>query len=206
MQFVAFDIETTGFLPRVDQIVEIAAVRFAHGQAVDAFSTLVDPKMMIPAGAMKVHGITDEMVKGQPTIDQALEKFATFCAGDPLVAHNAPFDTEFIRADIEKHEVPAPHGVILDSCSMARKVLPGIPNYRLGTIVQHLKIPADAAFHRAEADARFCGQIMAHMLEKVFRAGEIVVVENLINLSGTKDLKFPQIKKSYRQLDFLAQL
>jgi DNA polymerase-3 subunit epsilon len=206
MQYIAFDIETTGFLPRVDQIVEIAAVKFSNFKPVESFASLVNPKISIPLGAGRVHGITDEMVKDSPTIDNVLSRFAEFCAGAPLVAHNAPFDTEFVKADIEKFETPAPTGVILDTCAMARKVVQGCANYKLGTLVAHLKIPQEAAFHRAEADARFCGQLFGIMLQKIYRAGEAPVLENLLNLSGTSTLKFPQVMKTFKQLDFLAQL
>jgi DNA polymerase III subunit epsilon len=206
MQFIAFDIETTGFLPRADQIVEIAAVRFADGKPAGSFCTLVNPKVLIPPGAMKVHGITDEMVKNSPLVEEALEGFAEFCGSDVLVAHNAPFDVEFIKADVEKFEARAPRGAILDTCAMARKVIQGCPNYKLGTLVSFLKIPVDGEFHRAEADARFCGQVFVHMLQRVFRQGEPAVLENLINLSGGQALKFPQIIKSPRQLDLFASI
>src|ERR1039457_2198144 len=123
MKFIAFDIETTGFLPRVAQIVEIAALRFEGDKVVETFSSLVNPGIMIPPEAGRIHGITDEMVKDAPTVDKVLETFAAFCGSSVLVAHNAPFDTEFIKVDIEKHELAAPKGLILDSCSMARKVI-----------------------------------------------------------------------------------
>ncbi len=206
MQYIAFDIETTGFLPRVDQIVEIAAVKFAGGKPIESFSSLVNPKIAIPPGAGRIHGITDEMVKDSPLIDEILAKFSDFCTGTPMVAHNAPFDTEFIKADIEKFETAAPTSVILDTCSMARKVIQGCPNYKLGTLVAHLKIPVNGAFHRAEADARFCGNLFQIMIDRIYRAGEAPVIENLINLSGTSTLKFPQVLKTFKQLDFLAQL
>jgi DNA polymerase-3 subunit epsilon len=206
MQFIAFDIETTGFLPRVNQIVEIAAVRFHSGVPVASFSTLVNPKVPVPEQATRVHGITDEMLVAQPLVEEALNKFAEFCGADPLVAHNAPFDVEFIKADVEKFETPAPTGLILDSCAMARKVIPGAPNYKLGTLVSHLRIEGDGAFHRAEADARFCGQLFAIILERVFTGGNQVALENLVNLSGGQPLKFPQKIRSYRQLDLLAEL
>jgi DNA polymerase-3 subunit epsilon len=206
MQYIAFDIETTGFLPRVDQIVEVAGVRFVDGKPVEAFSSLVNPMVSIPPGAMSVHGITDEMVKDQPLIEEVLLKFAEFCGSSPLVAHNAPFDMEFIKADVEKFETAAPQGVILDSCAMARKVIQGCPNYKLGTLVAFLKIAQDGAFHRAEADARFCGHLFRHMLDRIYRGGEAPVIENLINLSGAATLKFPQVAKTFKQLDFLAQL
>jgi DNA polymerase-3 subunit epsilon len=203
MQFVAFDIETTGFLPHVDQIVEIAGVRFVNGKPAESFSSLVNPRVRIPPEAARIHGITDVMVKDMPVIEEVLEKFATFCANDPLVAHNAPFDTEFIKADVTKHETPAPKGLILDSCAMARKVIQGCANYKLGTLVAHLQIPKDGAYHRAEADARYCGQLFAIMLGRIFAQGQPIVLENLINLSGGQPARFPQVVKSYRQLDFL---
>lgn len=206
MQYIAFDIETTGFLPRVDQIVEIAAVKFINGKPVESFASLVNPKIAIPPGAGRIHGITDEMVKDAPIIDEVLARFAEFCGTTPMVAHNAPFDTEFIKADIEKFETAAPASIILDTCSMARKVIQGCANYKLGTLVAHLKIPVDGAFHRAEADARFCGNLFQIMIDRIYRAGEAPVIENLLNLSGTSTLKFPQVLKSFKQLDFLAQL
>jgi DNA polymerase-3 subunit epsilon len=204
MQFVAFDIETTGFLPRVDQIVEIAGARFKDGKLIETFKSLVDPKVSIPANASRVHGITDAMVLGQPLVEEVLAKFAEFCKADVLVAHNAPFDTEFIKADVAKHETPAPTGIILDTCAMARKVIPGSANYKLGTLVAHLKIPSAGNFHRAEADSIFCGSLFAIMLERIFKSDSPVVIENLVNLSGGQVHKFPQISKSFRQLDFLS--
>src|SRR3712207_6953954 len=57
-------------------------------------------------------------------------------------------------------------GVILDSCTMARKVYPGLANYKLGTLVQHLSITANGDFHRAEADASYCGYLFAKRSEE----------------------------------------
>src|SRR5256885_526678 len=102
--------------------------------------------------------------------DISFDKFNV--KGRVLVAHNAPFDVEFIKADIEKHELPAPKGLVLDSCAMARKVIQGAANYKLGTLVSHLRIPADGAYHRAQADARYCGQLFAMMLERIYKQGE----------------------------------
>ncbi|MBK9293623.1 MAG: 3'-5' exonuclease [Oligoflexia bacterium] len=206
MEFIAFDVETTGFLPGVDQIIEIAAVKFVNGKIHDSYSTLINPLAPIPAAATKVHGITDEMVKGKPIVEQALEGFTSFCGSSLMVAHNAPFDVEFIKANILKYETNSPKGIILDSCAMARKVIPGSPNYKLGTLVRFLNIPEDGAYHRAEADSRFCGQLFQIMLERIFKNGEPLVIENLVNLSGGQVLKFPQVQRQLRQLDLLSSL
>lgn len=206
MRFIAFDLETTGTLPGVDRIVEIGAVRFMDGQIEAVYSTLVDPKMLIPEAASRVNGIFDEMVLGKPTIDHLLESFAEFCGDDVMVAHNAAFDYQFLLADIKKHEARAPSGIVLDSYSIAKKVFPGLANYRLGTLVQHLGIPSNE-FHRAEADAGYCGHLFIKMCERIANQPNVMPpVQNLVALSGKAEFRFPQIEPQPKQLDFLDGL
>ena len=201
MRFIAFDLETTGTVPGVDQIVEIGAVRFNNGLVESVFSTLVDPLRSIPPGASAVNGITDDMVRGKPRIETLLNSFAEFCEDMLLVAHNAPFDAQFLTADIKKHEAPAPRGLILDTLPISRKVFPGIPNYKLGTLVQHLKIPS-TGFHRAEEDATYCGQIFIELVKRISIGGKPPQIENLIALTGKTELRFPQIDRQPKQMGF----
>lgn len=203
MRFIAFDLETTGFLPGVDQIVEIGAIRYVDGLPEASFVTLIDPKRNIPEAASRVSGITDEMVAGQPTIDSILEPFAQFCGDDLIVAHNAPFDFQFVTADIQKFESVAPSGVVLDTLSMSKKVFPGLLNYKLGTLVQHLGIPS-SGFHRAGEDAGYAGQLFLHILDRISTNGQLPAIENLIALSNNQALKFPKIVKQPKQLDLLS--
>lgn len=202
MRFIAFDLETTGTVPGVDQIVEIGAVRFNNGVVESVFSTLVDPQRSIPPGASAVNGITDDMVSGKPKIDSLLSAFAEFCEDMIMVAHNAPFDAQFLISDIKKHEMPAPRGVILDSLPISRKVFPGLANYKLGTLVQHLKIPS-TGFHRAEEDATYCGQLFIELVKRISVGGKSPQVENLVALTGKSELRFPQIERQPKQMDFL---
>lgn len=203
MRFVAFDFETTGTVPGVDQIVEIGAVRFINGEPEAVFATLVDPLRPIPPGASKVNGIFDDMVKGKPTIDTLLDSLADFCGDDILVAHNAPFDAQFLTADVKKYESKAPRGIVLDSLPIARKVFPGLPNYKLGTLVQHLKIPT-TDFHRAEEDATYLGHMFTQMLKRISIGGQAPQVANLVALTGKPELRFPQIVRQPKQMDFFG--
>lgn len=206
MRFIAFDLETTGTLPGVDQIAEIGAVRFGEdGLPELIFSTLINPGIPMPEAASRVNGITDDMLVGKPMITEVLDAFAEFCGDDVLVAHNAAFDAQFLTADIKKHESSAPLGVILDSLPIARKVYPGLANYKLGTLIQHLGIPA-TNFHRAEEDAGYCGQLFHKMVTRLSPNGVAPNLTTLISLTGKPELRFPQIEKQPKQLGLMNLL
>ena len=117
-----------------------------------------------------------------------------------IVAHNAGFDVPFLVSEIEKYESKAPKGVVLDTLSLARKVYPGLPNYKLGTLVQHLGIPA-TNFHRAEEDASYCGKLFYKMMTKMSGTNVMPPLDNLIQLTGKPEMRFPQIVKQPKQLD-----
>ena len=203
MKFIAFDIETTGTVAGVDRIVEIGAVRFNDGVVESIFSTLINPGIPIPPGASAVNGIKDDMLIGKPSIDSVLEPFAEFCGQDPLVAHNAPFDFQFLLADFKKHELVTPGGVVLDTLTISRKVFPGLANYKLGTLVQHLKIPS-GQFHRAEEDATYCGRLFCELVKRISVNGLPPALANLVALTGKPEVRFPVIEKKPKQLDLLS--
>lgn len=205
MRFIAFDLETTGTVPGVDRIVEIGAVRFIEGVPEAIFATLIDPLRPIARGATAVNGISDDMVRGKPLIESVLPSFAEFCGDDILVAHNAPFDAQFLTADIKRHESVAPNGIIIDTLPIARKVFPGLPNYKLGTLVQYLKINT-AGFHRAEEDATYCGQLFFQMIKRISVGGQAPQIANLIALTGKPELRFPQIIRQPKQMDLFGGL
>lgn len=206
MRFVAFDLETTGTLPGVDKIAEIGAVRYVDGEIDAVFSTLVDPQIPMPPGASRVNGITDEMLAGQPKIDSLLDALTEFCADDILVAHNAAFDTQFLTADYQRFEIKAPSGLILDTYTMAKKVYPGLVNYKLSTLIQHLQIPA-AGFHRAEADASYAGQLFLKMIERITGSPtNWPPIQNLVALTGKLETRFPLIEPQPKQLNLLDLL
>lgn len=200
MKFVAFDLETTGTKPKEDMIVEIGAVLFDGSHAVKGYGTLVDPGMPIPPDASAVNGITDEMVQGKPCVADVLADFADFCGDLPLVAHNAPFDFKFLLDDIERYRAVAPKGVVLDTLPLARRIFPGLPNYRLGTLVRHFGFPS-GTFHRAEEDSAYCGLLFDKLVQTLEMRRELCSEADLVRLIGKNEMRFPQYAPQPDQLD-----
>lgn len=201
MNFIAFDLETTGTLAGIDRICEIGAVKFINGKPEDIYSTLVDPRMSVPEGASRVNGITDDMLVGKPFIEDCLESFTKFCGGDPLVAHNASFDYQFFLNDYKKYEELAPSGYVFDTLSLSKRIVPGLSNYRLGTVAQHLKFKF-GTLHRAHEDAELCGKVFAELMDRAI-PDKIYDKKRLESLQGKSPLKFPYIEKSADQLSLI---
>jgi DNA polymerase-3 subunit epsilon len=200
MKFVAFDLETTGIKPQQDSIVEIGAVLFDGSKSLKTYGVLVDPGIPIPPDASAVNGITDEMVKGKARIEDVLGEFAEFCGDYPLVAHNAPFDFKFLLDDIKLHRAAAPKGVVLDTLPLARKVFPGLPNYKLWTLVRHFEFPS-GTFHRAEEDSSYCGLLFDKIIKTLEMRREPCMEDDLVRMMGKEAMRFPQYAPQPDQLD-----
>jgi len=130
-EFVVFDIETTGLSADKDKITEIGAVKIKEGKIVDTFSTFVNPEIPIPEFVVKLTGITDDMVSDAPTIDKVLPEFLEFVGTSPLVAHNAVFDTGFIRhnARLINRNVDNP---VIDTLELSRQMFPELKKTQTG--------------------------------------------------------------------------
>lgn len=200
MKFIAFDLETTGIKPKEDMIVEIGAVLFDGNRAMKGYGVLINPGVPIPPDASAVNGITNEMVAGKPKIAEVLTDFTDFCGDLPLVAHNAPFDFKFLLEDIKLHHSTAPTGVVLDTLPLARKVFPGLPNYKLGTLVRHFGFPS-GTFHRAEEDSTYCGLLFDKLIQTLEMRREPCSVSDLARMMGKGEIRFPQYTPLPDQLD-----
>ncbi|WP_428849326.1 PolC-type DNA polymerase III [Thermocaproicibacter melissae] len=164
-EFIAFDIETTGLSPNSDRITEIGAVRIVNGEVRDSFDTFVNPERPIPAKITELTGITDEMVKDAPSEEEALRSFFDFCGENAvLIAHNADFDTSFIRTAALRHGMEFKNTYI-DTIPMCRSLLKGIKNYKLDTVAKFLKLE-DFHHHRACDDAAILAKIFLCLLQR----------------------------------------
>jgi DNA polymerase-3 subunit epsilon len=176
--FIAFDTETTGLYPLSSRLVEIGASRFnSSGERVSVFEQLINPEMPIPPGAQAVNHITDEMVRGQPTVDRVMPAFIDFLDGleNILVAHNAPFDLEFIGVDILRLGLPLPGHMVFDTCLLAKAIMPGLASYSLASLAVLMGVASPQA-HRALSDAELAGDVLLDLLR---REPRIQTVEDL---------------------------
>ena len=160
---VVFDIETTGFGPVKDQIIEIGAVKVINGKIADRYSTFVNPDMPIPFEIEKLTGINDQMVLDSPMIDKILPEFLGFCEGCILVAHNASFDVGFITKKAEFLGIETDFTVI-DTVALARLLLPNLNKFKLNVVAKELGISLDN-HHRAVDDAEATAHIFVRFVE-----------------------------------------
>ena len=119
--FVTVDLETTGGSPVSSMITEIGAVKTRGGEVIGEFQTLVNPGLAIPPMIVALTGITDAMVIGAPPIEEVLPAFLEFLGDAVLVAHNAPFDTGFLRAACRTHGYKWPGSEVVDTVTLARR-------------------------------------------------------------------------------------
>ncbi len=173
--FVAFDLETTGLSPENDTIIEIGAVLFHNGKEQETFQTFVDPHRKLDAQIINLTGITDDMLVGAPSIEEILPKFLEFVGDRMLVAHNARFDTSFIRAACEKQGLDY-HYSAADTLMLARQLLPHMQRHKLDGVAKELKLPG-FRHHRAVDDANTCGQIMLRFLDMLEKQGYSTIQE-----------------------------
>ncbi len=186
---VVFDIETTGFSPLKNKIIEIGAVKVENGKIVDRFSTFVNPEVPIPFEIEKLTSISDNMVLGAPKIEEVLPKFLEFCSDAVMVAHNASFDMSFIRhnAMIQGKSFEP---TVLDTVSMARFLLPNLNRFKLDTVAKELRISLEN-HHRAVDDAGATAEIFVKFVEMLKSRG----IENLDELNEQSRMSVETIRK-----------
>jgi len=168
-EFVVFDIETTGLSALNNKITEIGAVKVKNGEVLDTFVTYVDPETPIPENIVRLTGITDEMVKGAPKIEEALKSFLDFIGDKMLIAHNAGFDISFIRKAAEDLKIPFTNAY-LDTVALSRYVNPDLKRHKLDELAKYYKL-GEFNHHRASDDAAMLAQIFFKMCEKLRQEG-----------------------------------
>ena len=188
-EYVVFDIETTGFSAEADKIIEIGAVKIAKGEIVDKYSTFINPQVPIPFRIEQLTGINDNMVLDQRTIEEIMPEFLEFVGDAVLVAHNAEFDTSFIKNKAGKLGRSVTN-TIVDTVSLSRTLLPNLNKYTLDTVAKALSVPLES-HHRAVDDAGCTAGIFKKLLQMLKDRD----IEKLSDVNGLNEMNANTIKK-----------
>ena len=175
--YVVFDLETTGFSPIKDKIIEIGAVKVEHGEITEKFSTFVNPKIPIPFQITQLTSITDQMVMDAPDIENVLPHFLEFIGDAALVAHNASFDVSFIEQNCRYQDIQ-PDFTSVDTVALARILLPTLSKFKLNVVANALHISLEN-HHRAVDDAGATAEIFVKFVEMLKDRG----IRNLTKLN-----------------------
>ena len=168
-KYVVFDIETTGFSPVTNRIIEIGAVKVEHGEITERFSTFVNPQVPIPFHIEKLTSINDSMVMDADTIEVVLPQFLEFVGGAILVAHNANFDVSFIKENAKRQGIPVDFTYV-DTVGIARALLTGQSKYTLDAVAKTLGISLEN-HHRAVDDAECTAEIFVKFIDMLKKDG-----------------------------------
>lgn len=167
--FVVFDIETTGFSPVSDMIIEIGAVKVVNGKVTDRFSEFVNPQRPIPFEIEQLTSINDSMVADAQTIEEVLPRFMEFVEGSVLVAHNANFDVSFISAKCDNLGISHDFTYV-DTMGLSRIFHPSEAKHNLDAVCKAFKL-VNNHHHRAVDDAEVTSKIFEKFVELLYEAG-----------------------------------
>ena len=198
---VVFDIETTGLSAVACGITEIGAVKIKDGAVIDKFNTFVNPERPIPENITELTGITDEMVKDAPRVGEALEEFFAFIGDDLLIAHNAGFDTGFIRHYAAECGLPFENPYV-DTVAISRFINTDAKNHKLDTLADYYQL-GDFNHHRACDDAEMLANIYFAMCEKMKKFGWEDFGELNKEMTGNTD---PLTLPTYHQIILVKNL
>lgn len=184
LTFVVFDTETTGLNPAEgDEIIQIGAIRIVNGRILydETIDQLVNPRRSVPAASVEIHGISPELLKEQPTIDEILPAFHHFAKGAVLVAHNAAFDMKFLQMKEEQCGVRFDHPV-LDTLLLSSVVHPNQDRHCLDEVARRLQIPI-VGRHTALGDAIVTAEVLVKLLP-LLEASGIHTLEDALQVSA----------------------
>ncbi len=178
VDYVVFDIETTGFDSFYNEIIEISAIKIRNDKVVEEFSSLVRPQGKIGSFITNLTGITNEMVSEAPNIDIVIEKFLQFIENDILVGHNVNFDINFVYDNLCKLGYDGLVNDFIDNLRIARKLLPELRHHRLGDLADYYLIDTTGA-HRGLKDSYMTYEIFLKFKDAVIN--QYGSFENFIN-------------------------
>ena len=166
---VVLDFETTGLDTRNDRIIEIGAVKLVDGHVTEDLSVLVNPEQALKPKITEITGITDQMLRDQPVITEALPRLLDFIGDCPIAAHNADFDYNILQSELRRQGIQR-EWTVIDTLTFARKLYPDMKSHRLGVLCKRLGVSLKNA-HRAVHDATATAHCLHQMLDEMAKKG-----------------------------------
>ena len=167
--YAVVDLETTGLSAKRDQIIEFAAIRYHLGQETARLSLLSRPSIPLRPEITNLTGLTPEMLEDAPPLEAVFPSISDFLGNDAIVAHNAPFDTGFLREAYAAMGVPM-NNASIDTLKLARAAFPAMPNYKLSTLKRELGIHVSVA-HRAMPDVEATAALLRLCVSELLKKG-----------------------------------
>ncbi|MCK4695866.1 MAG: 3'-5' exoribonuclease, partial [Candidatus Cloacimonetes bacterium] len=185
--YIALDIETTGFDFLENEIIEIGAVKYTDSKPIEKFSVFVKPKKKVPQFIKQLTHITDEQLTSGETLKNALTLLKEFLRNDIIVCHNTSFDIGFINTKLGECGYPILSNQTIDTLTLSRIYLPYILNHKLETVAKYLKVSLENA-HRAIFDAEATGSILIKLLDFIDENISLQLNNKLLEIAGYTDL------------------
>ncbi len=167
--YVVFDLETTGFnAGGVDSIIEIGAVKLKNGEIIDKYDQLINPGHKLNPRITEVTSITDAMLEGKPSEEEAVRDFIKWTGDLPMVAHNAKFDTSFLSMAYQKYNLGEYKNTVIDTLELSRTLDSNYARHSLSALVKRYDVPFDEeSHHRGDYDAQGTALVFHKMLKKL---------------------------------------
>ncbi|MCB0168830.1 MAG: DNA polymerase III subunit epsilon [Anaerolineae bacterium] len=172
LTYTVFDTETTGLNPaQGDEIISISAVRIVNNRLLrqEVFDQLIDPRRPISRASLDIHGISPDMLKGQPKIEQVLPQFCKFSEDTVLVAHNAAFDMRMLQLKEATLGIKFINPV-LDTLLLAAVVHPNQQDQSIEAIAHRLGVNVFGR-HTSLGDAIVTGEIFLKLISLLAEQG-----------------------------------
>lgn len=195
--YVAVDLETTGIGAKSEKITEIGMVKVVNGKVTDTYHTLINPHRMIPERIVELTGITDEMVKDAPGIEEILPDVIRFCGDFPLLGHQVIFDYGFlVQAAVNQNLKFEKDGI--DTLKLCRCLMPDTEKKNLGAACRYFGICPDTA-HRAISDAMSAHLLYAAMMERFGTERSELFAAQKLNYKAKKERTATKRQKQHLQ-------
>lgn len=188
-KYVVLDLETTGLSCKYNRIIEFGAVRVENGIVTSSLDILIDPECIIPEKITNITDITNEMVHGQPTIEQAMPRILAFLGDAILVTHNAKFDISFLQESLRRLNMPLLTNPVIDTLALSRYLFPDANRHSLGSLCRNMEVTYDEeSAHRADYDASVLNDVWQPMIVKLTKDNPLLTHADLGDLETPIEL------------------